>query len=224
MAQEALNAVLPRLRQALADKAEWVKREPEASTPKGGPVAPVEAVAYEKIIGKNKESVELRLGKSTLEIDAPGKVIFDVIWSLDNHRPGGWDTPTVKDQQVIEEPVPGKVQVLYVIHKILSAASAPRDLVVARTWQPETNNGYLIWSVSVNHPKVPAKKEGHVRGELLFSGWLIEPISNSRCRVTAVSALDFGAWIHEKFCEGEVLNVARRLSKIKQIATAKAPK
>jgi len=223
-AQEALNAALPRVRQALADQSDWAKRDPEPTASRGGPVAAVEAVAYEKIIGKNKEQMDLRLGKSSVEVDAPGKVIFDTIWSIDSHRPGGWDTPTVKEQSVIDEPQPGKVQVLYVVHKILSAASAPRDLVIARSWQQEPNNGYLIWYTSITHPKVSAKKEGHVRAEQLFAGYLIEPLSPSKCRLTCVSVLDFGAWIHEKFCEGEVVRVAQRLSKIKNIAQSKAPK
>lgn len=36
--------------------------------------------------GKNKDNVDLRLGKASLEVDAPAKVILDVVWNLDNHR------------------------------------------------------------------------------------------------------------------------------------------
>jgi hypothetical protein len=96
-------------------------------------------------------------------------------------KPGGWDTATVSDQHVIEEVQPGRVQIVYQQHKILSAASAKRDLVIVRGWQQE-GNGYLVWGTSVpSHPKAP-KKEGYIRAELLYNGWLIESVRSTNIK------------------------------------------
>jgi len=51
----------------------------------------------------------------------------------------------------------------------------PREFVAIRSWVEESNGVCYSWGTSINHSRFPEPKD-HVRGVLLVSGWIIEPV------------------------------------------------
>eukprot|EP01097_Dermamoeba_algensis_P012089 TRINITY_DN972_c0_g1_i1.p1 TRINITY_DN972_c0_g1~~TRINITY_DN972_c0_g1_i1.p1 ORF type:complete len:126 (-),score=26.72 TRINITY_DN972_c0_g1_i1:23-400(-) len=119
---------------------------------------------------------------------------------------------TVADQKLLEET--GEGQLVYQQHKTLSAASSKRDVVFRRKYE-EQGNTIFAYAASEANPLMPENKQ-FARATLILHGIRIEQLNDKLSRVTLVSCLDFGGWIHEKFLEQEVSRVALRLIKIKQ--------
>jgi len=147
-----------------------------------------------------------------LEIDATADKVFSIFWDINAQRK--WDAATTGDISILEQ---GNPQLVYMQHKVLSAASAKRDVLISRGNKKEGNT---IWcyATSVTSPKcVEHPKAVFTRATQVFIGFLIES-QGSKCKATLVSCFDFSGWIHIKFINQEVLRVAQRLVKIKQIA------
>jgi len=220
MERDQLQVAEKRIREAIASpvsdgwKEPVAEKEEEKKPQLGGPTLPkLECRVCEKVIGQTKDKTDLRLGKATIEVDKPPKAVFELLWDVNGYR--HWDSTTVQEQKLVQEIEPNRTQILHVKHKVLAAASLRRDIVLLRTWKEEPNGGYLIIQTSTTSPKVP-KSGDYVRAEVPFSGFLIEGAGPNKSKVTLTSVLDFGAWIHEKFVEGETVRIGHRLTKIKQ--------
>ena len=75
-------------------------------------------------------------------------------------------------------------------------------------------DGRLVcFSFSVEHPDASdPEPTGHVRADLGLAGYLIEPLEDSKCKVTVVMRLDLGGalmdWIREKAAKDAHENMA----------------
>jgi hypothetical protein len=206
------------LREALAKAKDFLSQD--VTQPEWKPVETKnEAKLWEREIGKSAVSPhpELRLGKAVITIEAPAKLIFDTVWSLEAQRQ--WDGPTIADAKVVEEVEKGKTEFVHYTHKTLSAAVAKRDVLLLRTWE-HNENRILIYGVSAPNPKCPPVN-GFIRGEMIVYAIEIVQEAENKCTVTYCSCFDFCGWLHQKFHDQEILRNAQRLVKIKQLVLSK---
>jgi len=108
---------------------------------------------------------------------------------------------------------------IYQQHKVLSAATKNRDLLISRCHK-QTPDGFFCFATSVESDKVPLNKE-YGRAKLVFSGCNIKELSKARCEVTLISCFDFNGWIHWKFIDKEKEYCALRLMRLKKLVLEK---
>jgi hypothetical protein len=91
----------------------------------------------------------------------------------------------------------------------LASASTSDQL---RTCVCHQDGRLVCFSFSVDHPDASdSESTGHVRADLGIAGYLIEPLEDSKCRVTVVMRLDLGGslmdWIREKAAKDQHENM-----------------
>jgi len=154
-----------------------------------------------------KKNNEVYVTKAKCHIDVPMNVIHNVYWNWESD----WDSSTVAHIKVIEDG--GNNRLLMKEHKTTSAATLKNDLVVRQIYE---DYGDHIWCYAVSEKctTVP-EKGGYRRGQLVLSGFLIQPEGGDRCEVSFINCFDFGGFIHVKFIDEEQKRVAILLSRIK---------
>lgn len=93
MERDQLQAAEQKVRAHLASPESDGWKEPvgekeEKEKPQlGGPSAPkLECRVVEKVIGQNKEKVDLRLARASIDIAKPPKAVFDLIWDINGYK------------------------------------------------------------------------------------------------------------------------------------------
>ena len=88
-----------------------------------------------------------------------------------------------------------------------------RDLVVCAIAKVLEDGSLLSVSRSVAHPDAPHDAKQSVRVDLMFEGWMVEPMGPDRCRLTHCDALTLGggipAYIVRKAALGRAASVAK---------------
>jgi hypothetical protein len=124
---------------------------------------------------------------------------------------GVWDFGSTSCIQILEQN--GNNQIVYLQHKVLSAASVKKDCVIERT-QVMVNNGAKVYATSVANNARPEKYQGYGRSFLLFHGCYILETSPGVIDFTFVHCYDFNGWVHDKFVTAEKAKTASRMAKL----------
>merc|ERR1712100_130427 len=106
-------------------------------------------------------------------------------------------------------------QLLHIQHKTLSAATAKRDLVVARAVS-ESEGRNVAYYTSSKCQDGRVKPGSFARADMIFNAMVVEPVDAGSCKVTYVQMFDVGPWVHVKFFTQDVERCALRLVKVNQ--------
>lgn len=133
-------------------------------------------------------SIVMMRGK--LEIPASAKAVLECTEDLETRKQ--WDELFIEGSNV--ETLDDSHQVLHFKFKSGTMMVSNRDFVMARSVRTNDDGTIVANHVSIEHPDVGENK-GFVRGEIDVSGYFIEPLSDSSCRVTYVVQLDPKGWV-----------------------------
>jgi hypothetical protein len=106
-----------------------------------------------------------------------------------------WD-PTVKEKEPIQV-VSNDHMVFRVGFNSTGFFESDRDFVLFEACEARPDGTYVILQRTINHPLVP-EKDGFVRGEIKFSGFVIKPARVSgyqACNVVSLVQLDPKGWL-----------------------------
>lgn len=106
-----------------------------------------------------------------------------------------WD-PTVKEKEPIQM-VSQDHMVFRVGFNSTGFFESDRDFVLFEACESRPDGTYIILQRTINHPLVP-EKDGFVRGEIKFSGYVIKPARVSgyqACNVVSLVQLDPKGWL-----------------------------
>jgi hypothetical protein len=109
-------------------------------------------------------------------INASPRDIAGILASLDRRKWYDDYFTTSKVLSVVESNT--KVHHMYYQAKELCRGGS-RDFVVVDHWRELPDGRIVFASKSVEHPDVPVRKDA-TRGEIIFAGWVIEPITTSK--------------------------------------------
>eukprot|EP01127_Copromyxa_protea_P006688 TRINITY_DN16690_c0_g1_i1.p1 TRINITY_DN16690_c0_g1~~TRINITY_DN16690_c0_g1_i1.p1 ORF type:complete len:292 (+),score=67.07 TRINITY_DN16690_c0_g1_i1:27-902(+) len=168
-----------------------------------------EGVTYlkSKLVHTTNDKTEVYVTKGCVKATGTtAQKVFDSYWSQQLK----WDTSTVAEMKILQDN--GNSQIVYQTHKVLSAASAKKDLVFERSYSQD-GTGYVIYSHSVESPLMPVQRQ-FGRANLLFHKCTIRDVSPGTVELVFLWCFDFNGWIHVKFIDAEKTKVALRATRI----------
>ncbi|XP_024540187.1 protein ENHANCED DISEASE RESISTANCE 2 isoform X2 [Selaginella moellendorffii] len=115
-------------------------------------------------------------------------LIFDEIMNYGPER-FQWDH-TVETASIVEV-IDDHSDVLHVCLTQDWRYLSPRDFCISRYWKREDNGAYTIFYRSVDRK---ATEPGHVRATIHSGGYMITPLTPSKCMVESVFEIDAGGW------------------------------
>jgi len=131
-------------------------------------------------------------------IDATPQKIVDRLADLDKRKE--WDSLFQSRKVVKMISDEGNGNRVFISHMMFDSPNSmvtPRDFstLTASTFDKKTGNAILL-SKSIVHKDIP-EQTGYVRGDLLNSGYIIQPNNpeQTQCKVTYIVQLDPKGWI-----------------------------
>lgn len=157
---------------------------------------------------KTKDGADVFVTKCNMTVK--GCTVGDLFATYWNTQ-GTWDFASTSAVQILEDR--GNSQIVYLQHKVLSAASVKKDCVIERT-STVTNSTAKAYATSVVHKDRPEKYNGYGRSFLIFHACYIQETSPGTLDFTFVHCYDFNGWVHDKFVIAEKAKTAARMNKI----------
>jgi len=125
-----------------------------------------------RLFDKESPDQPINCVKVSGSLPASPKEILELCRTTDISIINSWDTDLLTMTCV--EDITDNIKLIHSTYRAVYPVW-PREFVAIRSWIEEDDGTCYSWGTSVNHTGFPEPKE-HVRGVLLVSGWVIEPI------------------------------------------------
>eukprot|EP01119_Soliformovum_irregulare_P018457 TRINITY_DN5665_c0_g1_i1.p1 TRINITY_DN5665_c0_g1~~TRINITY_DN5665_c0_g1_i1.p1 ORF type:complete len:216 (+),score=35.29 TRINITY_DN5665_c0_g1_i1:1-648(+) len=144
---------------------------------------------------KTVEGNTIPMVKGEGTIKASAATVADLLMNIT--RRGEWDK-LFDSGRIVKDygDFGGKIMKCSAVHyKTKSSMTVwSRDFAIVAACRKETDGKYVLVARSIVSPAIPEVK-GNVRGNLILSGFTIEPISDNECRIVYMFQVDVAGWI-----------------------------